>query len=111
MRLFLVVVLVMLLFSPITWVWTYVWVIVPGAMLLAGRWRLRGVVAWLWLGAALLLAGAPISHHGPLLDSLTMLGGAAALVGLLLGYAGVIDDGTTAGEPPSVPVTGLHPVA
>ena len=38
-------------------------------------------------------------------------GGAAALVGLLLGYAGVIDDGTTAGEPPSVPVTGLHPVA
>jgi hypothetical protein len=110
-RLFLVVVLVMLLFSPITWVWTYVWVIVPGAMLLAGRWRLRGVVARLWLGAALLLASAPISHHGPLLDSLTMLGGGVALAGLLLGYAGVIDDGAPSGELPAVPVPGLRRLA
>jgi len=68
-----------------------VWVIVPGAMLLAGRCRLRGVVSWLWLAVALALMSAPIARRGLVVDSLTMLGGAVGLVGLLLCCAGVID--------------------
>ncbi len=105
-RLFLVVVLVMLLFSPIAWVWTYVWAIVPGAMLLAGRWRLRGAVAWLWLAVSLALMSAPLAHHG-VLDSVTMLGGAVGLAGLLAGYAGVIDVAARPAAPGPVASPGL----
>jgi hypothetical protein len=40
-----------------------------------------------------------------------MLGGGVALAGLLLGYAGVIDDGAPSGELPAVPVPGLRRLA
>ncbi len=92
-RVFLITVLVMLHFSPIAWVWTYVWVIVPTALLLTGRQRLRGAAAPVMLTAAAVLMSAPITHRGFAQDSLTMIGGALALVCLLLYEAGVIGAG------------------
>jgi hypothetical protein len=81
---FSLTVLVMLLFTPIAWIWTYVWVIVPMTMLLVGRQRLRPVWARLALLASVVLMSAPIRPRGgPLLDSLTMIGGALALVCLV----------------------------
>jgi hypothetical protein len=80
----------MLLFSPIAWVWTYVWVIVPMAMLLSGRQRVQGTAARLMLALAMVLMSLPIAHR-PVLDSLTMLGGAVGLACVLLSSIGVID--------------------
>jgi hypothetical protein len=89
-RMFSLTVLVMLLFSPIAWVWTYVWVIVPMAMLLSGRQRVQGTAARLMLALAMVLMSLPIAHR-PVLDSLTMLGGAVGLACVLLSSIGVID--------------------
>jgi hypothetical protein len=90
-KVFMLTVLVMLLFSPIAWVWTYVWIIVPTAMLLAGRQRRRGVAAPVMLVAAAALMSAPVAHRGPVQDSLTMIGGGIALVTLVLCCLGVLD--------------------
>jgi hypothetical protein len=88
-RVFFLAVLVMLLFSPIAWVWTYVWVLVPAAMLLSGRQRLRGVVAPAMLAVAVALMSLPIARR-PWLDSLTMIGGGVALACTVLVCLGVI---------------------
>ncbi len=90
-RMFALTVLVMLLFTPLAWVWTYVWVIVPMAMLLVGRQRLHGTTGRLILLSAVALMSAPIARHGAVLDSLTMIGGAIALVALVLCCLGVLD--------------------
>ena len=84
---FALTVFVMLLFTPIAWIWTYVWIIVPAAMLLMGRQRLGSLWARFVLLAAVALMSAPIRPRGgPLLDSLTMIGGTLAL-GCLVAYA------------------------
>ena len=91
MRVFMLTVLVMLLFSPIAWIWTYVWVIIPLAMLLVGRQRVRGAAALAMLLVAAALMSAPIARHGPVLDLLTMLGGVVGLICLVLCSLGVVD--------------------
>jgi hypothetical protein len=81
---FSLAVLVMLLFTPIAWIWTYVWVIVPAAMLLMGRQRLSTLWARLVLLGGVALMSAPIRPRGgPILDSLTMIGGGVALACLI----------------------------
>ena len=100
-RVFALTVFVMLLFTPIAWVWTYVWVLVPGAMLLTGRQRLHGVVATGLLGAALVLMSLPITRH-PWHDSLTMMGGGVALLCLLLCCVGLIGNDATLAAPGTV---------
>ena len=100
-RVFALTVFVMLLFTPIAWVWTYVWVLVPGAMLLSGRQRLHGVVATGLLGAALVLMSLPITRH-PWHDSLTMIGGGVALLCLLLCCLGLIGNDATLAAPGTV---------
>jgi hypothetical protein len=89
-RVLALVVVVMLLFSPIAWIWTYVWMIVPLAMLLMGRQRVRGV-AWPLLLVAAILMSVPISRQ-PVSDSLTMIGGAIAAVLLLVRSLGLLDE-------------------
>ena len=101
-KVFMLTVLVMLLFSPIAWIWTYVWVIIPLAMLLVGRQRVRGTAALAMLLVAAALMSAPIARHGPVLDLLTMLGGVVGLACLVLCVIGVIDVGHKPGAAASL---------
>jgi hypothetical protein len=83
----------MLVFSPLTWVMAYVWVIVPAALLLVGtRWRGRA------LAPVTVAAGVALSQllpqDDPVLRVLNLAGAAVILVGILIFYA-----------PPAIPWT------
>lgn len=76
----------MLLFSPLTWVMAYVWVIVPAALLLVGtRWRGRArAPVTVAVGVAL---SQMLPQDDPLLRVLNLAGAAVMLVGLMVFYA------------------------
>ena len=75
----------MLVFSPLTWVMAYVWVIVPAALLLVGtRWRGRALPpVTVAVGVAL---SQMIPQDDPVLSVLNLAGAVVMLAGLILFY-------------------------
>jgi len=76
----------MLVFSPLTWVMAYVWVIVPAALLLVGtRWRGRALAPFTVAAGVALSQMLP--QDDPVLRVLNVAGAAVILVGIVVFYA------------------------
>jgi hypothetical protein len=97
MRVFALVVLVMLLFAPLSWVMAYVWLIVPFAVLLVGD---EGLPPWarVALGGAALMTGIRIQLQ-PVISTVPILGAVLAIAVLVACLLPLLGDGLTAGAP------------